>query len=189
MGDSRYRSQAWRDYLERYTRLFYAWFRRWGVDPQIMEDALQETMLRVLGNMKSFERQREGSFRAWLKTVAHSSWKELVSDSKRQLGQRDADPVLASQWIYNQSQLSEESLLMLFEEWATEEVLNLACSRVRRRVDPETWETYLRVTLENQSVESVIAQAGIPAGKVYSRLFRVRRMLEEEITDIDGTGA
>jgi hypothetical protein len=49
--------------------------------------------------------------------------------------------------------MAEESLLILFDEWATEEVLSLAYSSVRKRVDPDTWQTFYQVVIENQSVE------------------------------------
>ena len=186
MGDSRYRSRAWKEFLHRYTRLFYAWFRRWGVEPQSMDDVLQETILRVLGNLKSFEHRRHGSFRAWLKTLAHSSWKQLVADTTRQLAQREANPLRAAPWLQLESRLAEESLMLLFDEWATEEILNMAHSRVEQRTDPETWATYRMVVLEERPVESLIETSGIAAGTVYSRLFRVRRMLQEELAELDG---
>lgn len=186
MGDSRYRSRAWKEFLHRYTRLFYAWFRRWGVEPQSMDDVLQETILRVLGNLKSFEHRRHGSFRAWLKTLAHSSWKQLVADTNRQLAQREADPQRSAPWVRLESRMAEESLMLLFDEWATEEILNMAHSRVERRTDPETWATYRMVVLEERPVESLIETSGIAVGTVYSRLFRVRRMLQEEMAELDG---
>jgi len=73
MGDSRYQSQAWLDFLDRYTRLFFAWFRHWGVEPAIMEDVLQDTMIRILGDINGFEHERAGSVRTWIRTLAHSS--------------------------------------------------------------------------------------------------------------------
>ena len=186
MDDSRFRSRAWKEFLHRYTRLFYAWFHRWGVEPQSMDDVLQETILRVLGNLKSFDHRRHGSFRAWLKTLANSSWKQLVADTTRQLAQRQANPLRAASWLQQESSVAEDSLMLLFDEWATEEILNMAQSRVEQRIDPETWATYRMVVLEERLVESVIEQSGIAAGTVYSRLFRVRRMLQEEMAELDG---
>lgn len=186
MGDSRLRSRAWKEFLHRYTRLFYAWFRRWGVDPQTMDDVLQETIVRVLGNLNNFEHRRHGSFRAWLKTLAHSSWKQLVADTTRQLAQREADPNRAAHWLQLESHMAEESLLLLFDEWATEEIFNMALARVERRIDPDTWATYRQVALELRPVEAAMQALGISAGTIYSRLFRVRRMLQEEMALLDG---
>jgi RNA polymerase sigma-70 factor (ECF subfamily) len=192
LGDSRYRSHAWSEFIDRYTFLIFDWLRRWDVDPHSMEDVLQETLMRILGNIKSFERRQQGSFRAWLKTIAHSSWLQLAEDTARQLAQREADPQRASNWLRIQSKMAEESLLIIFDEWATEEVLNLASSRVRRRVDPETWDSFQRVVIKNESVKSLIDEMGCSGPTIYKRLFRVRRLLSEEIADIEGnddTGA
>jgi hypothetical protein len=85
LGDSRYRSHAWSEFIDRYTFLIFDWLRRWDVDPHSMEDVLQETLMRILGNIKSFERRQNGSFRAWLKqlltVVGNNSQKMLPVSS------------------------------------------------------------------------------------------------------------
>jgi RNA polymerase sigma factor (sigma-70 family) len=189
MGDSRYRSDAWAVFVNRYTRLFIVWFRRWGVDPHTMEDVLQETLMRVLSDIKFFERRKHGSFRSWLKTLAHNSWSQLIIDTERQLAQRDIDPARVQNWGLLRTKSAEEHLMKLLDDLANKELLSMAHSRVRLRVDLQTWETYRGVVLEQSAIPDVAATLMIPASQIYSNIFRVRRMLKEELQELDSPSA
>ena len=186
MGDSRYRADAWSVFIDRYTELFYLWFKHWGVDPHAMEDVLQESMVRILGNIDSFHHNRHGSFRAWLKTVAYSSWKQLVEDTQRQLAQRKLDPVRAQYYGLIRSKPAEDHLLELFNAWAAEEVLNLAMARVRRRTAPLVWLTFERISLHNEPVAHVAQSLSIAPVQVYDRVSHVRKLMRQELADLGG---
>lgn len=186
MGDSRYRSQAWVEFLERYTRLFFAWFRRWGIDPGMMEDVLQETMIRILGDIQGFEHQKRGSFRAWMRSLARNSWKQMLLDAERSAAKRKLDVPRAKQLGMLQSQAAENDLVELFDVMTTRELLEMAHSRVRLRVDSETWETYGLVAHQQKLIDEVVAMQKITITQVYNRLYRVRKLLKKEMEAIDG---
>jgi RNA polymerase sigma-70 factor (ECF subfamily) len=185
MSDSRYRSQAWASFIQCYTRLFFIWFKNWGIEPSSMHDVLQETLLRVLGEIKFFERHRQGSFRAWLKALARNSWKQLVEDTERQLAQREVEPHRAQNWQRISSKLAENQLEMLFDAWATQEILEMASSQVRRRTSQEIWETYERVCLRKEPVATVAASMKIEAAQIYDRVSHVRKMIRQEMADYE----
>lgn len=186
LGDSRLRSKAWDEFLARYTRNFFRWFRLWDVDPADIEDLLQETFVKVLGNVKRFERRRDGSFRAWLKTLAHNCLKQLEINAERQLARRTPHPLRARNWGVIQSELARESLLDLFDEWATEELIAMAHSRVRTIVDQDTWDTYRLVVLEKRPVRSLAESMNVPPRKIYSSVFQVRNLMRLELAELDG---
>lgn len=185
MGDSRYRTEAWSVFVARYTRLFVNWFRRWGIDPHSMEDVLQETLVRVLSDIKFFERRKHGSFRAWLKTLAHNSWSQLITDTERQLAHRTADPARLQNWAELRSKPAENHLMQLLDELATKELLSMAHSRVRQRVDPQTWLTYQKILIDQMPIGQVADSLQIPASQIYSSIFRVKRMIREELNQLD----
>ena len=190
MGDSRYRAEAWGEFVARYTRLFVLWFRRWGVDPHTMEDLIQETLVRVLGDIRHFQRRKHGSFRAWLKTLAHNSWNQLMADTERQLAQRTpADPARAQNWAVLSSKNAENHLMQLLDELATQELLSMAHSRVRQRVDPQTWQTYQKILIDQVPISQVADSLQIPASQIYSSIFRVKRMIREELSELDSPSA
>lgn len=185
LGDSRLRDTAWKEFIGHYSRLFFVWFNEWHVDPFEMEDVLQETLVRVLGSLKSFERQRQGSFRSWLRTIAHHSWRTLSQDSLRHMAQRETNPDRLQNWAGLCSQNAENSLIQLFDSWATEELLSLAQNRVRHRVDEETWATYQKIVLEDVPAKQLIATQNLRANVIYSRVFRVKRMLKAELIALE----
>jgi len=187
MKDSRFRQDAWRSFVEKYARLIYSWFHEWEVDPFAMDDVLQDTMIRVLRDLQGFERRRHGSFRAWMKLLARNSWVQVVDDTRRQLVRRKVDASLCGNWIRIRSELAEDSLMNLFDAWATEELVKLAESRVRQRVDQPTWDTYSQIVLLQHSTNEATISLGIELNTLYSRLFRVRRMIREELRKLDGT--
>lgn len=185
MGDTRQRAEAWEVFMDRYARLFFHWFRDWGVNPDDMEDVLQDVVLRILKNLKFFDRRRHGSFRAWLKALGHSSWKQLMTEASRQLADRPADPKLVRNWTQIGSKAAETHIIQLFDAWATQELIELAQDNVRRRVSPETWQTYALVTYDQRPVEELRASFGISTEQIYNRIFRVRKMMREELNVLD----
>lgn len=185
MVDSRLRNHAWNDFVKRYNRLFFHWFRHWDVNPSDMEDVLQETLVKILGNVRYFERRRHGSFRLWLRTLALNCWHDLTTNAERQLGHRHADNRRTENWQRLRSKLAQNSLLEMFDAWATEELLNMAESRVRRRVEPETWSSYFKFVHENIPVETISLEFSVDTERIYSRVFRVRRMIREVLDRIE----
>jgi RNA polymerase sigma factor (sigma-70 family) len=185
MGDSRYRADAWAVFVDRYTQLFFTWFKHWGVDPYSMEDVFQESMIRVLGDIKSFHHQRKGSFRAWLKALARNSWLQLIEDTHRQMAQREVDPIRVTNWGLLSQKNAANHLLELFDSWAAEEVLNLAMSRVRVRCTSDVWETYERISFRNESVSNVSVIMNIPSVQVYDRVSHIRKLIRIELAEME----
>src|SRR5262249_13562801 len=54
------------------------------------------------------------------------------------------------------------------------------CSRVRGRVQSQTWEAFIRTYLQGQEVRDVARELGLTLSGVYKARDRVRRLLEEE---------
>ena len=186
MGDSRYRAEAWPVFVDRYTRLLFDWFKHWSVDPNDMEDVLQESMMRVLGDLKSFHHKQKGSFRAWLKSLAHNSWMQLIEDTQRQMAQRETDPVRARNWGLISTKIAANQLMELFDAWATEEVLILAIGHVRQRSMPEVWETYERISLNREPVAQVALVMKLQPVQVYDRVSHVRKLIRQELAELEG---
>lgn len=155
------------------------------MNPSIEEDVLQETMVRVLNSIDFFERRRTGSFRRWLRELAHSSWLQLHRERERQLAERNATAHGMNAWDGLTSKEGHDQLIEAFDAWATQELLELAMTRVRDRVCLETWTTYEMLAVELRSIEEVTEASGISTEQAYNRLFRVRRYLKQEYEALD----
>ena len=51
--------------------LIHRWCRRWRLQEADAQDVAQDVLLKLHGRMATFNYDPSGSFRAWLKTLAH----------------------------------------------------------------------------------------------------------------------
>lgn len=163
---------AWSAFVERYGRLVYHWCRQWGLQEADAEDVTQTVLLELSRQMRTFEYDRQGSFRGWLRTVAQRSWGRFL-EARRRGGVTGVEPVL--------DVAAGEDLLQQLEKESEQELLELAMRRVRARVQPHTWEAFRLLALEQQSGAAVAQELGMKVGAVFVARSKVQKMLRVEI--------
>jgi RNA polymerase sigma factor (sigma-70 family) len=168
---------AWRDFVERYGRQVFLWCRHWQLQEADAEDVTQNVLLILAEKMREFRYDPNGSFRAWLKTVAHHAWsKHVASQSRPGRGSGDSAvlPVLASL-------AARDDLATRLEEEFDRELLDLAMLRVAQRVEAHTWNAFQLLAINGVSGAEAAAQLGMQLGMVYVAKGRVQKLLQEEI--------
>ena len=70
---------AWSDFVARYGPKILQWCRRW----HLQEADAQDVLLKLHGLMATFSYDASRSFRAWLKTLVHHAWRDLVAQRRR----------------------------------------------------------------------------------------------------------
>lgn len=183
LADGQADSRAWGIFVDRYGRLLYRWCRRWGSSESDAQDVIQETLMTVVRKISHFRHQQGGSFRGWLKTIAHRCWIKVVEKADRHSPELRTDSGAAFRALA--SATARDDLVRSFDEWARQEMLSLAMARVRRRVDPNTWEAFRLSSIERKSAVEVSQLLQMSAGAIYMATCRVRKMLKEEINRID----
>ena len=73
---------AWGDSVARYGPQLLRWCRRWDLQEADAEDVTQDVLLKLHGRMAAFSYDASGSFQAWLKTLAHHAWRDLVAERR-----------------------------------------------------------------------------------------------------------
>lgn len=63
--------------------------------------------------------------------------------------------------------------------------MELAMSRVKGRVQPQTWEAFHLSQIETLTPEQVATKLGIKLGSVYVARTRVRQLLMDELDRLD----
>src|SRR5262249_41621765 len=86
---------AWSDFVARYGPKILQWCRRWRLQEADAQDVAQDVLLKLHGRMATFSYDASGSFRAWLKTLAHHAWRDLVAE-RRRAGIGSGDPAMAA---------------------------------------------------------------------------------------------
>jgi RNA polymerase sigma-70 factor (ECF subfamily) len=74
---------AWDEFVERYSPRIYGWCRRWNLQEADAQDVTQDVLLRLAEKMRTFAYDPSGSFRGWLKTLAHHAWHDFVKKRER----------------------------------------------------------------------------------------------------------
>lgn len=181
LRDDATREAAWGEFLSRYGRLLYRWCRQWGLQQSDAEDVAQDTLLALVRQIKDFRYDAGGSFRAWMKTIAYRCWLRIVESRIRRgtaAGGSAALEALASV-------AAREDLARSFEAQARQELYEQALDRVRRRVEPTTWEAFRLCALEDLPGTEVGQRLGMRVGTVYMARCRVQKLLREEIRILD----
>lgn len=166
---------AWRLFVDRYGPLVYQWCRHWGLQLADAEDVTQNVLLELARQMRTFEYDPRGSFRAWLKTIAYRTWARFLESR-----QRDTQARMVGQERLLSTAAGADFAQHLEKE-SDRELLELAMNFVRLRVQPHTWEAFRLLALEQQSGADVAKQLEMNVGAVFVARSKVQKMLRDEI--------
>jgi RNA polymerase sigma-70 factor (ECF subfamily) len=167
--------EAWSAFVDRYGSKVYAWCRRWGLQDADSRDVTQNVMLALARQMRDFEYRPGGTFRCWLKTVAHRAWCDFLSAQNR------APSVRGGGALLDQLATAGDDLLRHLEEECERELLEAAMLRVRLRVQPHTWQAFVLTAVEGKSGAEVAGHLNLKVGTVWVARSKVQKMLQEEV--------
>jgi RNA polymerase sigma-70 factor (ECF subfamily) len=171
---------GWDEFVELYGRHIYRWCRNWSLQDADAEDVTQNILMKLTQKLRAFAYDPSRSFRGWLKTVAHHTWRDF-EDSRRAhaaVGDRRAQDLILTLE-------AREDLMQKLEEAFDLELLEAAKARVRLRVAPHTWEAFRLLALEGVPVAEVAARVRLQVAMVYAAKSKVQKMLQEEIGKLE----
>src|SRR5262249_48097346 len=151
----------WAEFVARYGSRIQRWGRAWGLQEADCQDVTQIVLMKLLKAMQSFRYDPSQKFRAWLKTITHHAWQDLVRGRRRAVeGQHPpSDP--------REDLAARDDLGEQMEAAYEQELLDCALARVRLRVQPLTWEAFRLTALEGLSGAKAAAQLGMAVTSVY----------------------
>jgi RNA polymerase sigma-70 factor (ECF subfamily) len=76
---------------------------------------------------------------------------------------------------------ARDDLVRRLDEEFDQELLAEAADRVRRRVEPHTWEAFRLTALERLSGAAAAEQLGMKLATVFKAKSKVQKMLQEEV--------
>ncbi|MEQ8209963.1 MAG: sigma-70 family RNA polymerase sigma factor [Lacipirellulaceae bacterium] len=179
------------DAWERLTTLFgpivYGWCRRAELNSADAADVTQEVFRSVATGLEKFRRDRPGdSFRGWLTTIARNR----IRDHYRRVANR---PQVRGGTEFNRrvqdlpdhvlpdgdADASLDGLSTASVE--SRSVLHRTLQYVQAEFEPNTWQAFLRTTVEQQVPADVAESLGISVNAVYKAKSKVLRRLREEL--------
>jgi RNA polymerase sigma-70 factor (ECF subfamily) len=173
---------AWAEFVDRYGWRIASWCRKWHLQEADCQDVTQTVLVKLLKAMQSFRYDPSQKFRAWLKTVTHHAWQDLVRTRRKTVEGENAagddDPL--------QALAARDDLEAQVEAAYKQELMECALVRVRSRVQPLTWDAFRLTALEGLPGARASAQLGMAVTSVYKAKSNVLKLLEAEVQRLDG---
>lgn len=172
------RDEAWERLVAIYSPLIRTWLRREvQVDAHDADDIAQEVLAVVLRRIPEFERQRTGSFRAWLKAITINCLRRSFRDQRQRAAGTGDSQV---QDLLNQLEDPQSQISSLWDREHDEFVMKQLLQMIRPQFAPKTWQAFERVALEGVSPADVAAELGMTVNAVFIARSRVMARLRQE---------
>jgi len=168
---------AWAQFVRRYGPLLYRWCRAWHLQEADAEDVTQDVLVKLARRLREFQYDPAQSFRAYLKTLAHYAWCDLLAAS-RKTGTGAGDSVVHRQL---DNVAARDDLGQRLQEEFDQELLEQAMLSVQHRIEPQTWEAFRLTALEGLSGADVAGRLNMKVAAVFKARSRVQQMLRDEL--------
>jgi RNA polymerase sigma-70 factor (ECF subfamily) len=163
---------AWERFVRLYTPLLLHWAHRLGLQEPDAADLVQEVFVVLVRRLPEFQYDREGSFRAWLRTVALNKWRDWRARRRPLPLDEGRDPP---------SRDGPEELEWFEEAEHRRRLVSRALELLRPDFQPATWRAFWEHGVAGRPAAEVAAQLGVGVGAVYSAKFRVLDRLRKEL--------
>jgi RNA polymerase sigma-70 factor, ECF subfamily len=174
-------ADAWRRLARLYSPLVYRWARTWGMQPNDAADVVQETFAAVARGIDGFRADLpQSSFRGWLWTIARNQVRLHYRRDKGRphaLGGSDARLILEQQPDF--AAIDDDSEISEFSSHAS--LVHRAVQLIRGDFQPQTWQAFWRVVVEDRLAVEVAEELGMTPAAVRQAKYRVLCRLHEEL--------
>jgi RNA polymerase sigma factor (sigma-70 family) len=175
---------AWAELVAHYGGKIHAWCLRWGLQEADAQDVTQDVLFKLAKAMENFTYDPARSFRAWLKTLTNHALSDFLQGRTR-AAQGSGDSQVFD--MLNSIE-ARTDLLQRLEEEFDRELLEVAMTRVRLRVAPQTWEAFRLTALEGLSGAEAADRIPMQVAQVFVARRRVQNMLQEEVKKLEQDG-
>ncbi len=169
----------WQRLLEIYRPFMYQRISTYPLLVSQAEDIVQEVLVVLVRELPTFQRQRTGSFRAFLRGIVLNQLRyamRRVQKTPLVAGQYDKLTDQIEQLADPNSQLSVE-----FDRQHDQSVFRHAASIVRNEVKTSTWEAFQKHAIEGKNANAVAEELGVSVNVVLLAKSRLTRRIREEI--------
>ena len=164
---------GWRRFVDLYTPLLFHWVRGLGVRGADTADVVQEVFTVLVQKLPEFNYDRNGSFRAWLRTVTQNK----CHDRLRKIVASNAAEVTLD--VVEPEQQGEA------ERFAEEEYCTVLAQKglqlMQNEFDTNTWKACWESVACGRSAADVGRELDMSLNAVYLAKSRVLRRLREEL--------
>jgi RNA polymerase sigma factor (sigma-70 family) len=176
-------SPAWGAFFNRYDALLRSWCRRIGLRGDVADELCQRIWIELMQRMQTFRYDPNLGFRGWLWRLFRCRAIDLLrqgsaaqQSSLRSLGNEEWQAIAYERDLTDDdSEAPIDPMLMNLCEHAAE-----VQQAIQGRVDPQTWQAFWLVAIEDHSIRETAQSLGKTYTAVYRGYKRVDRMLRDE---------
>ena len=171
----------WRRLRDIYSPMICQWLSRLPHLHNEVDDLTQEVLVVLFRELPSFERRRDGSFRAWLRQITVNRMRAFCTTRRKQplaMGGPETEELLA--------QLADPTS-DLARQWAQDHdshVFQKLLAMVEGDFEPSTWQAFTRFAVEGRPAAQVAQELGMTESAVVQAKFRILKRLREEAGEL-----
>lgn len=169
----------WRRLQDLYLPLIRHWLTRLPDLHDETDDLTQEVLVVLIRALPAFERQRDGSFRSWLRQITVNRMRTFYKTRRKQPQAGAETDSLLAQLADPASDLSRQ-----WDQDHDRHVCQQLLAIVRPDFAASTWQAFTRFALEGQAAAQVAAELGMSESAVAQAKFRVLKRLREEAGEL-----
>lgn len=170
---------AWRVFVDRYGQRIYEWSVARGLQAADAEDVTQEVLLKLARHLGTFQYDPKLTFRGWLRRITENAVSDFLRTQKIK-GGRNAQSCDALQNVEAQADLAKR-----MEDAYDLELLDVAKTHVRARVESHRWRAWELVAVHGQSGEDVAKRLSMKVPTVHSSRYQVQKMITGELKRLE----
>jgi RNA polymerase sigma-70 factor, ECF subfamily len=163
-----------------YLPMIEGWLRRVPGLGDESADLAQEVLVVVFRKIGHFDRQREGSFRAWLRQVTVNQ----VRNYRRQRQRRPAAGLDHADGFLDQLSDPAGELAREWDRDHDQRVVERLLALVQADFNPKTWQAFQRFGVDGEPAAKVAAELGMTENSVILAKARVLKRLREEAGEL-----
>jgi RNA polymerase sigma-70 factor (ECF subfamily) len=166
---------AWERFVQLYTPLLLAWARFARIPASDANDLVQEVLVHLLRKLPKFHYNGQGTFRAWLKTVANHKWRDLLHKRRENPLSPDDERV---------TEVADDPTPAFWEKDYQRLLYGRALELMQREFEEKTWRACLETAVRQRKAADVAQELGMTPAAVYQARSRVLRRLREEFQEL-----
>jgi RNA polymerase sigma factor (sigma-70 family) len=179
--------ESWREFFDLYWQLIYGAAIKSGLTETEAQDAVQDTLLAVVQNIKQFQPDRERcSFKGWLMMLTRQRiiWqlRQRLPVQRLDEGSDGDTRTAAIERVADENAVNLEAFWD--EEWQNN-LLAAAVEQVKGQVSPRQFQIFDLYALQNWPVEEVARTLGISSGQVYLAKHRVACLSKKAVARLE----
>ncbi len=170
-------ASEWRRLRDIYSPMIRQWLARLPNLHGEVDDLTQEVLVVLFRELPSFERRRDGSFRAWLRQITVNRMRAFYKTRRKQplaTGGPETDQLLA-QLADPASELARQ-----WDRDHDQHVFQKLLATVEGDFEPVTWQAFTRFAVEGRPAAQVAGELGMTESAVVQAKFRILKRLREE---------